>query len=203
MTQLKHAEYRPRLVDDLVDDFLSTFGAVQIDGPKYCGKTWTAEAHAGSAIHLDRGEARRLVEADPQVAIVGEQPRLIDEWQEIPSLRDAVRGTVDETGNLKEGLRAWLHNAAPQVRMSRVRVAGERDGPLSIDGELRQDSRTSRMIFDLPTLVSWVSQAMTLEPGDLLLTGTPEGVGPLADGQLLELEIEGLERLSVRIAAER
>ena len=72
-----------------------------------------------------------------------------------------------------------------------------------LDGDLRQDARTSRMIFDLPTLVSWVSQAMTLEPGDLLLTGTPEGVGPLADGQLLELEIEGLERLSVRIAAER
>ena len=73
----------------------------------------------------------------------------------------------------------------------------------SLDGEVKQDSRTSRMIFDLPTLVSWVSQAMTLEPGDLLLTGTPEGVGPLADGQLLELEIEGLPRLSVKVAKER
>jgi 2-keto-4-pentenoate hydratase/2-oxohepta-3-ene-1,7-dioic acid hydratase in catechol pathway len=71
-----------------------------------------------------------------------------------------------------------------------------------LDGEVKQDARTSRMIFDLPTLVSWVSQAMTLEPGDLLLTGTPEGVGPLADGQLLELEIEGLPRLSVRVAKE-
>ena len=71
-----------------------------------------------------------------------------------------------------------------------------------LDGEVRQDARTSRMIFDLPTLVSWVSQAMTLEPGDLLLTGTPEGVGPLADGQRLELEIEGLPRLSVRVARE-
>ncbi len=43
---------------------------------------------------------------------------------------------------------------------------------------------------------------MTLEPGDLLLTGTPEGVGPLAPGQLLELEIEGLPRLSVRVERE-
>jgi acylpyruvate hydrolase len=58
------------------------------------------------------------------------------------------------------------------------------------------------MIFDLPTLVSWVSQAMTLEPGDLLLTGTPEGVGPLAHGQLLELELGELPRLSVRVAKE-
>ncbi|MBK9089148.1 MAG: fumarylacetoacetate hydrolase family protein [Holophagales bacterium] len=71
-----------------------------------------------------------------------------------------------------------------------------------LDGEVKQDGRTSRMIFDLPTLVSWVSQAMTLEPGDLLLTGTPEGVGPLAGGQRLELEIEGLPRLSVRVARE-
>mgnify|MGYP001766526873 CR=1 FL=1 len=71
-----------------------------------------------------------------------------------------------------------------------------------LDGEVRQDGRTSRMIFDLPALVSWVSQAMTLEPGDLLLTGTPEGVGPLAPGQLLELEIEGLPRLSVRVERE-
>lgn len=71
-----------------------------------------------------------------------------------------------------------------------------------LDGELRQDGRTSQMIFGLPALVSWVSQAMTLEPGDLLLTGTPEGVGPLAGGQLLELEIEGLPRLSVRVARE-
>jgi len=71
-----------------------------------------------------------------------------------------------------------------------------------LDGEVRQDGRTSRMIFGLPALVSWVSQAMTLEPGDLLLTGTPEGVGPLAPGQLLELEIEGLPRLSVRVEKE-
>lgn len=72
-----------------------------------------------------------------------------------------------------------------------------------LDGELKQDGRTSRMIFDLPTLVSWVSQAMTLEPGDLLLTGTPEGVGPLAAGQLLELEIGELPRLAVRVERER
>ena len=71
-----------------------------------------------------------------------------------------------------------------------------------LDGAVKQDGRTSRMIFDLPALVSWVSQAMTLEPGDLLLTGTPEGVGPLAPGQLLELEIEGLPRLSVRVEKE-
>jgi 2-keto-4-pentenoate hydratase/2-oxohepta-3-ene-1,7-dioic acid hydratase in catechol pathway len=71
-----------------------------------------------------------------------------------------------------------------------------------LDGEVKQDGRTSRMIFGLPALVSWVSQAMTLEPGDLLLTGTPEGVGPLSHGQLLELEIEGLPRLSVKVARE-
>ena len=146
MTQLKHAEYRPRLVDDLVDDFLSTFGAVQIDGPKYCGKTWTAEAHAGSAIHLDRGEVRRLVEADPQVAIVGEQPRLIDEWQEIPSLRDAVRGTVDETGNRPGQFLLTGSSTPPQgsyVHSGAGRIARVHMRPMSLSEMGLSDGRVS------------------------------------------------------------
>lgn len=71
-----------------------------------------------------------------------------------------------------------------------------------VDGEVRQSSRTSLMIFDVGTLVSWVSQAVTLEPGDLLLTGTPEGVGPLSAGQTVEVRIEKVGRLAVSVARE-
>lgn len=69
-----------------------------------------------------------------------------------------------------------------------------------IDGAKRQSSRTSMMIFSLPRLVSWISQAMTLEPGDVILTGTPEGVGPIASGQSIEVAIEHVGSLSVRVA---
>lgn len=71
-----------------------------------------------------------------------------------------------------------------------------------VNGAVRQSGRTSQMIFDLATLVSWVSQAMTLEPGDLLLTGTPEGVGPLAPGDIVAVAVGSLPSLSVSVAAE-
>ncbi len=64
-----------------------------------------------------------------------------------------------------------------------------------VDGELRQDGRTSDMIFDVPTLLSFVSHIMTLEPGDLVATGTPMGVGPLTPGQTVVVEVEGIGRL--------
>ena len=51
------------------------------------------------------------------------------------------------------------------------------------------------MIFDVPALVAYVSRMMTLEPGDVILTGTPEGVGPLVAGDALEVEIEGIGAL--------
>jgi 2-keto-4-pentenoate hydratase/2-oxohepta-3-ene-1,7-dioic acid hydratase in catechol pathway len=58
-----------------------------------------------------------------------------------------------------------------------------------VNGQARQDGETTQMIFDVPTLVAYASRVMTLEAGDLLLTGTPEGVGPLAAGDKLEVEI--------------
>ena len=77
-----------------------------------------------------------------------------------------------------------------------------------LNGETLQDSRTSKLIFDIPTLVSYVSEAMTLERGDLILTGTPEGVGffrdpkiALADGDVNEIEIEGIGVLRNEVRA--
>ena len=64
-----------------------------------------------------------------------------------------------------------------------------------VDGELRQDGRTSDMIFDVATLLSFVSHIMVLEPGDLLTTGTPMGVGPLVAGQTVIVEVEGVGQI--------
>jgi 2-keto-4-pentenoate hydratase/2-oxohepta-3-ene-1,7-dioic acid hydratase in catechol pathway len=65
-----------------------------------------------------------------------------------------------------------------------------------IDGETRQDGRTADMIFDVETLVSYVSAAFTLLPGDVILTGTPAGVGLVEPGQRVDVEIEGIGTLS-------
>src|SRR5215213_11752717 len=66
----------------------------------------------------------------------------------------------------------------------------------TVDGEPRQKGRTSQLIFSVPTLISHISQIMTLLPGDVVLTGTPSGVGPIRPGQRVECTIEGLGTLA-------
>ena len=71
----------------------------------------------------------------------------------------------------------------------------------TVDGEPRQQGRTSQLIFDVPTLISYISQVMTLLPGDIVLTGTPSGVGPIRPGQRVECTVEGLGTLFNTVAA--
>lgn len=71
-----------------------------------------------------------------------------------------------------------------------------------VNGELRQSGSTADFIFPLPILLEYITAAMTLEPGDLLLTGTPAGVGPLAAGDVVEISIPGLGKLSNPVQAE-
>ena len=65
-----------------------------------------------------------------------------------------------------------------------------------INGSVRQHGSASGMVFDIPALLSFISGVMTLEPGDLVLTGTPEGVGTLSPGDEVEVEIAGVSRVS-------
>jgi 2-keto-4-pentenoate hydratase/2-oxohepta-3-ene-1,7-dioic acid hydratase in catechol pathway len=80
------------------------------------------------------------------------------------------------------------------------------DIPLTIEtrvnGELRQHGSTADFIFTLPVLLEYITAAITLEPGDLLLTGTPAGVGPLVVGDVVEVSIPGLGRLANPVEAE-
>ena len=65
-----------------------------------------------------------------------------------------------------------------------------------LDVEVKQDSRTSLLLHDVATLISYVSHVMTLLPGDMILTGTPSGVGPIKAGQTVAVTIEGIGTLS-------
>jgi predicted AAA+ superfamily ATPase len=109
---LKPEGYKPRLLDNKMSALLGVFGAVQIDGPKWCGKTWTAKTHAQSEIDLDDDQVKPLIEADHSLALIGDTPHLIDEWQDIPRVRDAVRRAVDSTGS-KPGSFILTGSSAP------------------------------------------------------------------------------------------
>ena len=91
--------YKPRIADKMLEHRLKGKGAVLIQGPKWCGKTTTAEQHARSILYMDDPDSMRqnleLANIAPKRLLVGDSPRLIDEWQLAPQLWDAVRYEVD------------------------------------------------------------------------------------------------------------
>lgn len=116
--------YRPRIIDREIDKALSEFGAVLVKGPKWCGKTTSSERHAKSMIYLnDPDEEDRYAEiAEIKVSnlLIGDNPRLIDEWQMIPKLWDAVRFDVDR--RKKSGL--YIMTGSTHVDYSKVKHTG-------------------------------------------------------------------------------
>jgi 2-keto-4-pentenoate hydratase/2-oxohepta-3-ene-1,7-dioic acid hydratase in catechol pathway len=68
-----------------------------------------------------------------------------------------------------------------------------------LNGDVKQDGRTSDLIFDVPTLIAYVTSVMTLLPGDVILTGTPEGVGPMNVGDEVEVSIQGIGNLTNKV----
>lgn len=102
MTELK--KYRKRIADDILKRKLEGKGAVLIEGPKWCGKTTTAEQFASSVLYMDDPEKKEqniaMSELSPKRLLNGDTPRLIDEWQLAPKLWDAIRFEVDHRSKL-------------------------------------------------------------------------------------------------------
>lgn len=92
-------EYLPRLIEKEIEVGLRTSGVVVVSGPKWCGKTETCKKFAKSKYVLDTKSKIELAESDPQAILVGDNPRLIDEWQSVPDLWNTVRSEVDNRHN--------------------------------------------------------------------------------------------------------
>lgn len=107
--------YRPRIVDDEISAMLDTFGAVCIEGPRWCGKTWTSLNHSNSVTYVDDPSNDSLtikrIAMDVNYALKGDVPHLIDEWQKFPLIWDAVRHSVDRMG--KRGLFILTGSSVP------------------------------------------------------------------------------------------
>jgi predicted AAA+ superfamily ATPase len=92
-------KYIKRISDAKLEQYLKLFGAVLVEGPKWCGKTESGKQYAATKFELadpsNNFRNRSIAELDPQQALDGESPRLIDEWQEVPALWDAVRYRAD------------------------------------------------------------------------------------------------------------
>lgn len=84
--RLTQKGYRPRLIEERLDTLMRAFGCVEINGPKWCGKTWTALSRSASVSRLDEPAQRAAAEVDPSLALIGDAPHLVDEWQEVPEV---------------------------------------------------------------------------------------------------------------------
>lgn len=147
---MKKEDYLPRLIDEQVQLGLQTFGAICIEGAKWCGKTWTSQYHAKSSVFLADPSAnfqnRQLAQLAPQTVLDGDVPRLIDEWQEVPSIWDAVRYEVDKrgakgqfilTGSATPTQKGILHSGAGRISTIRMRPmslfeSGDSSGEISL-----------------------------------------------------------------------
>jgi uncharacterized protein len=152
--------YRKRLVDTAIDDYLKAFGAVSIRGPKYCGKTWTSRNHAESEIGLQSSVSRGLkdaIRAEPELALRGDAPHLIDEWQDVPAIWDAVRADIDENpgkgkyilcGSSTPPAGGTMHTGVGRIGDIRMRTmslfeSGDSDGSVSLSGLFDRGLTTS------------------------------------------------------------
>lgn len=116
--------YRPRLIEKRLDALMRAFGCVEITGPKWCGKTWTALSRAASVAKLDDPAERQAAEMDPKLALIGDTPHLVDEWQEVPEVWDAARRYVDDSGNERGSLLLTGSSGLGREGRSRVRHSG-------------------------------------------------------------------------------
>ena len=144
------SKYRKRIIDDTIKKYLETFGAICVEGPKWCGKTWTSSYHCNSEFLIgdpsNNFQNRVLAEISPSLVLEGETPRLIDEWQEVSPIWDAVRYIVDErgdkgqfilTGSSTPKRKGIMHSGAGRIAKIRMRTmslyeSGESSGVVSL-----------------------------------------------------------------------
>ena len=143
--------YMPRVADAQIERYLKAFGAVEIAGTKWCGKTWSALMRGASVSYVD--ENLDLARADPSMMLIGDRPHVIDEWQRVPAIWDCVRHEVDRaretrgafilTGSstpaTRQGALGPAHSGAGRigrVRMSPMSLfeSGESTGQVSLEG---------------------------------------------------------------------
>jgi 2-keto-4-pentenoate hydratase/2-oxohepta-3-ene-1,7-dioic acid hydratase in catechol pathway len=156
----------------------------------------------GEPIVLPRGYERIDMEAE-LVVVVGRRARSVPAERAFEHVAGYTLGNDVSNRDLQQRDGQWTrakgHDGfGPLGPWIRLAPPGSALAPTGLrirgylDGELRQDAELSDLIFDIPTLIAHISESMTLEPGDLVFTGTPAGVCALSPGQRCRVELQGL-----------
>lgn len=183
---LSNPLYRPRCVDRPIDDALSVFGGVLIRGPKYCGKTWSGRNHANSETTLMPTEQDPspldVFAAAPSLALRGDSPHLVDEWQELPLLWDMARSAIDQSGKERKfiltGSSTPRQHKPSHSGVGRIKRIDMRTMTLSESGESTCEV-SLRALFEGASRVEGVSRGATPDDVALMVVrgGWPATIG--------------------------
>lgn len=167
--------YLKRTADEYLGLLLASSGAVLIEGPKWCGKTTTAEQQAKSVIRLQEPDMREKYQATvavkPSLLLAGDTPRLIDEWQEAPVLWDSVRAMVDKRKKFGQFIMTGSNSIDPEKRNEYIkhsgsgRIAKMQMLPMSLYESLESNGKISLSgLFDQPDMdIDGVISDMSIE----------------------------------------
>ena len=154
---LQKPGYIRRIIDTKIEDYLQLFGAISIEGPKWCGKTWTALTHANSVVYImdpaDNYNSKTLARLNPALVLPGAAPHMIDEWQEVPGIWDAVRFDIDQnpghgkyilTGSVLPPQGSYMHSGAGRIATIQMRPmtlyeSGDSSGEISLQAILNNE----------------------------------------------------------------
>ena len=182
-------------------DHAEEMGSEVPDRPLLFLKPPNAVAPHGSTVTLPRGKEQVEQEAELGV-VIGEPARDVpaDEAMEYVAGFTCVNDLSNRDDQRRE--QNWVRGkafdgAAPMGPVIAEPEAVPDDARVRarVNGELRQDGSRDQLIFSVPELVAEITTYLTLEPGDVISTGTPEGVGPLSDGDHVEIEVDGVGTL--------
>jgi 2-keto-4-pentenoate hydratase/2-oxohepta-3-ene-1,7-dioic acid hydratase in catechol pathway len=171
----------------------------------YAGFIKASSSITGPDGVIELPEEDRRVDHEAEIGVViGRRARAVSREDAhhhifgfVPLLDITIRG--DEDRSFRKSLDTFTPIGPAIVTSDEVADPENLAFELTVDGELRQRSNTNLMIYGIGRLVEFYSQAMTLEPGDLIATGTPEGVGPITHGQEVVLTVQGIGELTMRV----
>lgn len=190
------SEYLPRTVDAELDELLVALPALAIEGPKGVGKTATARRRARTLVELDDPAQRAIAEADPAAALTGTPPVLLDEWQRVPAVWDAVRRSVDRKAEPGRFLLTGSANpATPPTHSGAGRIATVRMRPLSLieRGVGRPTVSLRRLLGgDAPALKGRTDITLARYVDEIVRSGFP-GFRRL-EGRALRAQLDGYIR---------
>ncbi|MBQ3922802.1 MAG: ATP-binding protein [Spirochaetales bacterium] len=161
--------YKKRISDFLLEDKLATFGGVLIVGPKGCGKTTTARMHAKSVVEFQDEELRdqliATVNSAPNRILLGDKPRLFDEWQDAPKIWGAVRKSIDD--EQKVGLYILTGSTSADVKVPHtgtMRISTLKMYPMSLYESLESNGTVSLSeLFEHPNSFDGCTSDLTMD----------------------------------------